>query len=86
MIQDLLCEPALLFGPCAFFAAREVAAFLLAGAASQALDIALTKRGKHLGNDIPMLSLCRIIEIDLREMLGETKLPPKIEAKSGVLM
>lgn len=39
-----------------------------------------------LGNDIPMLSLCRTIEIDLREMLGETELPPVIEAKNGVLM
>lgn len=39
-----------------------------------------------LGNDIPMLSLCRIIEIDLREMLGETDLPPDILAKNGVLM
>ncbi len=39
-----------------------------------------------LGNDIPMKSLCRIIEIDLREMLGETDLPPAIEAKNGVLM
>jgi putative membrane protein len=39
-----------------------------------------------LGNDIPMLSLCRVIEIDLREMLGETELPPAIEAKNGVLM
>ena len=39
-----------------------------------------------LGNDIPMHSLCRVIEIDLREMLGETDLPPKIEAKNGVLM
>lgn len=39
-----------------------------------------------MGNDIPMLSLCRIIEIDLREMLGETDLPPNIEAKNGVLM
>ena len=39
-----------------------------------------------LGNDIPMLALCRVIEIDLREMLGETDLPPKIEAKEGVLM
>jgi len=38
------------------------------------------------GNDIPMLSLCRTIEIDLREMLGETELPPAIEAKNGVLM
>lgn len=39
-----------------------------------------------MGNDIPMLSLCRVIEIDLREMLGETDLPPKIEAKNGILM
>ena len=39
-----------------------------------------------MGNDIPMLSLCRVIEIDLREMLGEKELPPNIEAKNGVLM
>lgn len=39
-----------------------------------------------LPNDIPMMSLCRVIEIDLREMLGETDLPPKIEAKKGILM
>lgn len=39
-----------------------------------------------MANDIPMLSLCRVIEIDLREMLGETDLPPNIESKNGVLM
>jgi putative membrane protein len=39
-----------------------------------------------MANDIPMLSLCRVIEIDLREMLGETNLPPAVEAKKGVLM
>ncbi|HMQ47487.1 MAG TPA: bestrophin family ion channel [Saprospiraceae bacterium] len=39
-----------------------------------------------MANDIPMMSLCRVIEIDLREMLGETNLPPSIEAKNGVLM
>jgi putative membrane protein len=39
-----------------------------------------------LGNDIPMLSLCRTIEIDLREMLGETDLPPAIQPKKGILM
>lgn len=39
-----------------------------------------------MANDIPMMSLCRIIEIDLREMLGETDLPPNIESKKGVLM
>jgi putative membrane protein len=39
-----------------------------------------------MANDIPMLSLCRVIEIDLREMLGETDLPPAIEARKGILM
>lgn len=39
-----------------------------------------------LPNDIPMKSLCRTIEIDLRSMLGETDLPPKVEAIDGILM
>lgn len=39
-----------------------------------------------LPNDIPMLSLCRTIEIDLREMLGERELPEPIAAKKGILM
>ena len=39
-----------------------------------------------LGNDIPMLSLCRTIEIDLKEMIGEKDIPSAIEAKKGVLM
>ncbi len=39
-----------------------------------------------LGNDIPMLSLCRTIEIDLREMLGEEDLPPAIQPINGTLM
>jgi putative membrane protein len=39
-----------------------------------------------LGNDIPMMSLCRIIEIDLREMLGETEIPPTIKPQDGILM
>lgn len=37
-------------------------------------------------NDIPMASLSRTIEIDLREMLGETELPPKVEAINYILM
>lgn len=41
---------------------------------------------QSIANDIPMLSLCRGIEIDLREMLGESDLPPSIEAKNGILM
>ncbi|MEO0900264.1 MAG: bestrophin family ion channel [Bacteroidota bacterium] len=39
-----------------------------------------------MGNDIPMLSLCRVIEIDLKEMLGETDLPEKVKPVNGVLM
>ncbi|WP_340201914.1 bestrophin family protein [Ascidiimonas sp. W6] len=39
-----------------------------------------------MANDIPMLSLCRVIEIDLREMLGEVDLPPGINSKNGILM
>ncbi len=39
-----------------------------------------------MANDIPMMSLCRTIEIDLREMLGETDLPPAVPAKDGILM
>ncbi|MBT8232885.1 MAG: hypothetical protein HKO66_16210 [Saprospiraceae bacterium] len=37
-------------------------------------------------NDVPMTALCRTIEIDLREMLGEKDLPPKVEAVNGILM
>lgn len=39
-----------------------------------------------LANDIPMLSLCRTIEIDLMEMLNEKDIPEPIKAKNGVLM
>ena len=39
-----------------------------------------------LGNDIPMLSLCRTIEIDLLEMMGEEEIPEPIEAINGVLL
>ena len=36
-------------------------------------------------NDVPMTALCRTIEIDLREMLGETDLPPKIKPENDIL-
>ncbi len=39
-----------------------------------------------LGNDVLMLSLCRTIEIDLMEMMGEENLPPKIRLINDVLM
>lgn len=37
-------------------------------------------------NDIPMTALSRTIEIDLREMLGETELPPSLGPTENVLM
>lgn len=36
-------------------------------------------------NDVPMTALCRTIEIDLREMLGETDLPPKVKPVKDIL-
>ena len=37
-------------------------------------------------NDTPMTALCRTIEIDLRQQLGEKDVPPPIEPIDGVLM
>jgi len=37
-------------------------------------------------NDIPITSLSRTIEIDLREMLDETNLPDPIVAENNILM
>lgn len=37
-------------------------------------------------SDTPMTALCRTIEIDLREQLGETKLPPPIDPTDGILL
>ena len=37
-------------------------------------------------NDTPMTALCRTIEIDLRQALGETQIPQPIEPADGVLM
>lgn len=36
-------------------------------------------------SDTPMTAICRTIEIDLREMLGETDLPKPVEPIKGVL-
>ncbi|KAA5536563.1 multidrug transporter [Taibaiella lutea] len=37
-------------------------------------------------NDVPITSMSRTIEIDLREMLDETQLPPAIEPMNDILM
>jgi putative membrane protein len=37
-------------------------------------------------NDIPISSICRNIEIDIKELIGETELPPKIQPEGDVLL
>ncbi|PBQ32766.1 hypothetical protein CNR22_13610 [Sphingobacteriaceae bacterium] len=39
-----------------------------------------------LGNDVPMLSICRNIEIDLKQMIQDSDIPEPIKSKNGVLM
>lgn len=39
-----------------------------------------------LYNDIPMLAICRTIEIDLLQMIGETNVPKPVQAKKGSLL
>ena len=50
------------------------------------LGAALKNPFENEPNDTPMTALCRTIEIDLREQLGETEIPPPIEPTAGVLM
>ena len=38
-----------------------------------------------LPNDLPLSALCRTVEIDLREMLGETEVPPPLAPVKSVL-
>ncbi|KUG09028.1 bestrophin family protein [Solirubrum puertoriconensis] len=37
-------------------------------------------------NDVPMTALCRGIEIDLRQMLGETEVPARIQPVNDILL
>ncbi|RBP46245.1 putative membrane protein [Roseimicrobium gellanilyticum] len=37
-------------------------------------------------NDVPISQMCRTAEIDLREMLGETELPPPLEPKNSIVL
>jgi putative membrane protein len=41
---------------------------------------------ENLINDVPLSAMCRNIEIDLRELLGETELPERITHVNGILM
>jgi putative membrane protein len=37
-------------------------------------------------NDVPISQMCRTAEIDLREMLGETALPPPLEPRNNIVL
>ena len=37
-------------------------------------------------NDIPISQMCRTTEIELREMLGETDLPPPLEPRNNIVL
>jgi putative membrane protein len=37
-------------------------------------------------NDVPMTAICRNIELDLREMLAETNLPPRMQPINDILL
>jgi putative membrane protein len=50
------------------------------------LGASLKNPFENLDNDTPMTALCRTIEIDLRQELGETDLPSPMEPVDGVLM
>ena len=50
------------------------------------LGASLKNPFENLDNDTPMTALCRTIEIDLRQQLGETDLPQPIEPVDGVLL
>ena len=37
-------------------------------------------------NDVPISQTCRMIEVELRDLLGETDLPPLLEPKNGIIL
>jgi putative membrane protein len=37
-------------------------------------------------NDVPISQICRMMEIDLRDSLGETDLPPLLQPKNGIIL
>jgi putative membrane protein len=39
-----------------------------------------------LPNDVPMLAICRSIEIDLREMIKDEHIPDPIKPRESILM
>ncbi len=49
------------------------------------LGRAMTEPFENQAQDTPMSALCRTIEIDLRQQLGESEVPPPLEPVNGVV-
>jgi putative membrane protein len=37
-------------------------------------------------NDVPISQICRMMEIEMRDLLGETDLPPLLKPKNGIIL
>jgi ion channel-forming bestrophin family protein len=37
-------------------------------------------------NDVPISQMCRAVEVDLRELLGETELPPLLQSQNNIVL
>jgi putative membrane protein len=37
-------------------------------------------------NDVPISQICRMMEVELRDCLGETDLPPLLQPKNGIIL
>ncbi len=63
-----------------------VPAMMLVFVVTERLGADLKNPFENRANDTPMSALCRSIEIDLRQQLGETEVPPPLAPQDGVLM
>ena len=63
-----------------------VAIIILAFMTVKQLGEELNNPFDNRANNTPMTALCRTIEIDLRQQLGEQDVPPPLEPENGVLM
>lgn len=83
MIPTVFLEPDQAIYPLEFVAVLFISmAFIIV----DQLALLLMDPFENQCNDIPMSTLCRVIERDLREQLGETVLPPQLTPERGVLM
>ena len=63
-----------------------IPAIMLIFIVTERLGADLKNPFESMPNDTPMTALCRTIEIDLRQQLGETSVPEPIQPVRGVLM